>query len=126
MHYISLISLPYRFFPSLTSRDIDFLPWVSEKALLPRHPYLARKKHYSHFPCSHADVTPAALGSGLNFVGSYGKPLKESDLRTLISEAIKALMGICFIYHFVLDGALRFFIILSKLGWAQMGNRTPS
>ena len=52
---ISLISLSYRFFPSLPSlpRTLIFLPWVLEKALLPRDLHLACwPQRYSHFPDS--------------------------------------------------------------------------
>lgn len=133
-HSISFISLSYRFLSSLPSRDIDFLPWVSENALLPRHLYPACwLKHYSHFSRGHEDVTPAARGSrllpleasGLNFwQGPWetfeGKIFKSSDLWRY-EDSHRCLLYLPQPYRWHLPWGSKFFLILWGLGMGSEG-----
>lgn len=97
----------YRFFSPLPSRDIDFLPWISEKVLLPRHlyPSLLTEALFT-FSQGHEDVTLASRGSRLLPLKDRGheKPLRESELRAPISEGVKTLTPACFTRHCLLEG----------------------
>lgn len=130
----SHISFSYRPFSSLPSRDIDCLPWVSEKVLFPRHFYPACwPKHYSHFSHGHEDVTPAGRGSGLLPLKASGldfwqgpwetfewKWCKSSDLWEC-EDFHKFLLYLPLPFRWCLPWSSKFFLILCRLGMSSEG-----